>query len=97
MPDRQTLSAPPFGDALDDFAPRGGAGEAAAPRASETSRANDAVSRFPTREPSSDGQLNLKGPQHVLDRFRAMCKADRRAYSDMLEIVMDRFEDPGRG
>ena len=62
-------------------------------RATDTRRAIDAVSRFPSREASADGQLNLKGPRHVLDRFRAMCKADRRAYYDMLEILMDRYED----
>jgi hypothetical protein len=61
----------------------------------DTRKAVDAVSRFPSREASSDGQLNLKGPQHVLDRFKAMCKSDRRAYYDMLEILMDRYE--GRG
>jgi hypothetical protein len=63
--------------------------------AADTRKAVDAVSRFPSREASSDGQLNLKGPQHVLDRFKAMCKSDRRAYYDMLEILMDRYE--GRG
>jgi hypothetical protein len=52
----------------------------------------DAVSQFPSREASADSQLNLKGPRPVLDRFRAMCKADRRAYYDMLEILMDHFE-----
>ncbi|WP_347100773.1 hypothetical protein [Sagittula stellata] len=62
------------------------------PSAAETRRAIDAVSRFPSREAATDGQLNLKGPRHVLDRFRAMCKADRRAYYDMLEILMDSFE-----
>jgi hypothetical protein len=58
----------------------------------DTRKAVDAVSRFPSREAPSDGQLNLKGPQHVLDRFKAMCKSDRRAYYDMLEILMDRYE-----
>ena len=62
------------------------------PRAADTRRAIDAVSQFPSREATRDGQLNLKGPQHVLDRFKAMCKADRRAYYDMLEILMDQFE-----
>ena len=62
------------------------------PSAAETRRAVDAVSQFPSREASSDGQLNLKGPRHVLDRFRKLCKDDRRAYYDMLEILMDRFE-----
>ncbi|WP_299939053.1 hypothetical protein [uncultured Pelagimonas sp.] len=99
MSEREALAIPAFDDDLDDFAPRAGAtvGQGAlapkhAPRAADTRKAVDAVSRFPSREASSDGQLNLKGPQHVLDRFKTMCKADRRAYYDMLEILMDRYE-----
>jgi hypothetical protein len=61
-------------------------------RSAETRRAVDAVSQFPSREATTDGQLNLKGPVHVLDRFKAMCKADRRSYYDMLTILMDHFE-----
>lgn len=70
--------------------------EAPAPRpvpsASETRRAVDAVSQFPSREASPDAQMNLKGPRHILDRFRKLCKDDRRAYYDMLEILMDSYE-----
>lgn len=92
MSDREALAMPQFDD-MDDFAPRQQS-RAATPRAGavETRKAVDAVSRFPSREASPDGQLNLKGPQHVLDRFKAMCKADRRAYYDMLEILMDRSD-----
>ena len=93
MSDREALAIPSFDDDLDDFAPRGGAGQGAPVRpAADARRSIDAVSQFPSREASADAQLNLKGPRHVLDRFRAMCKADRRAYYDMLEILMDRFE-----
>ena len=84
--DRETLSIPSFDD-MEDFAPRG-TGQGAA----DTRRAVDAVSTFPSREAASDGQLNLKGPRRVLDRFRAMCKADRRSYYDMLEILRDRYD-----
>ncbi len=101
MSEREALAIPAFDDDLDDFAPRGGSAArqvaqdpATSPRAADTRKAVDAVSRFPSREASSDGQLNLKGPQHVLDRFKTMCKADRRAYYDMLEILMNRYEDP---
>lgn len=94
MSDREALAMPQF-DEMDDFTPRpqGGAGGAATPRpaALEARKAVDAVSRFPSREASPDGQLNLKGPQHVLDRFKAMCKADRRAYYDMLEVLMNDY------
>ena len=108
MSEREALAMPTFDDDLDDFAPRGalpvklpdGGGQGAAShvpnptnaRTAEARRAIDAVSQFPSREASSDGQLNLKGPQHVLDRFKAICKADRRAYYDMLTILMDRYE-----
>ena len=61
-------------------------------RTVDTRRAVDAVSGFPSREAASDGQLNLKGPRHVLDRFKAMCKSDRRACYDTLESLMDNYE-----
>ena len=94
MSDREALAIPTFEDDLDDFAPRGRAGQGAPTTVppADTRRTVDAVSQFPSREASPDAQLNLKGPRHVLDRFRAMCKADRRAYYDMLEILMDAYE-----
>ena len=95
MAGREELSIPGFDDDLDDFAPRrsGGADVAQSmPSASEVRRSVDAVSQFPTRDPAQIVQLNLKGPRPIFDRFRAMCKADRRAYYDMLEILMDAYE-----
>lgn len=91
MSNRETLSMPSFSEGLDDFAPRG-AGQGVAPPAANARRSVDAVSQFPSREATADAQLNLKGPRPVLDRFRAMCKDDRRTYYDMLEILMDHFE-----
>mgnify|MGYP000324226222 CR=1 FL=1 len=88
--DREALSIPDFDDELDDFEPRKPKGQG---RASPDARAIDAVSAFPSRESSPDGQLNLKGPRHILERFKAMCKADRRPYYDMLEILMDAHEN----
>lgn len=49
-------------------------------------------SRWPSREPIVDGQLSIKGPLNTIHRFKAMCKADRRTYADMLEILMNSFE-----
>ena len=95
MANREALVIPSFDDTLDDFAPReaaGQGGEVAITSSTDRRRTVDAVSQFPSREASADAQLNLKGPRHVLDRFRAMCKSDRRAYYDMLEILMDHFE-----
>lgn len=102
MSSRETLAMPPLddvSDALDDFAPRGAGQGAQAPSVVapfEARRSIDAVSQFPSREAIADTQLNLKGPRPILDRFRAMCKADRRAYYDMLEILMDSFEKAPR-
>lgn len=106
--DREALSMPAFDEMDDFAprnaapakpppAPEGQEGRAPIrpapiPPASETRRAVDAVSHFPSREASSDGQLNLKGPREVLDRFRKLCKDDRRAYYDMLTILMDSYE-----
>lgn len=74
-------------DDLNDFEPK------VATRPQETvKRSVDSVSGFPSREASEDGQLNMKGRNSVLNRFKAMCKDDRRSYVDMLEILMDRFE-----
>lgn len=89
--DRTALTMPSFDDPtdqLDDFAPRSPVGQGG----TTTAKAVDAVSSFPSREAAPDGQLNLKGPRPILDRFKAMCKADRRAYYDMLEILMDTYE-----
>lgn len=93
MSDREALSIPSFDDDLDDFAPR-----SSTPKPSAGARkAVDEVSQFPSREAPADAQLNLKGPRPVLDRFRALCKADRRSYYDMLEQLMDHYEGRAGG
>lgn len=88
--DRQSLAMPNLdsGDSLDDFAPRPAAG----PAIPEMRKAIDQASSFPSREAGTDAQLNLKGPRHILERFKVLCKSDRRPYYDMLEILMDNFE-----
>lgn len=91
MAGRESLSIPELDDDLDDFAPRGRAGQGASPPPAAR-KAIDAVSHFPSREAPADAQLNLKGPREVLDRFKALCKADRRTYADMLGILMDRYD-----
>ena len=74
-------------DDLSDFEPK------ATPKTQDTvKRSVDSVSGFPSREASDDGQLNMKGRKTILNRFKVMCKDDRRSYVDMLEILMDRFE-----
>lgn len=48
--------------------------------------------RWPSREPVVDGQISIKGPLATIRRFKALCKADRRTYAEMLSILMDHFE-----
>lgn len=50
---------------------------------------------WPSREVPSivpQGQISIKGPAHIIDRFKYLCESDRRKYFDMLEILMDNFE-----
>ena len=44
--------------------------------------------RWPSREPIRDGQISIKAPLDVIERFRRLCKDDRRTYTDMLSILM---------
>lgn len=55
-------------------------------------RTGGATERWPSREPLRDGQISIKAPLDVLDRFKRICKDDRRTYADMLRILMDRYE-----
>lgn len=75
-------------DDLSDFEPKPASSSHEALK-----RSVDSISSFPSRESSEDGQLNMKGRKVVLNRFKAMCKEDRRSYVDMLEILMNRFEE----
>lgn len=80
-------------EGLDDFAPK-------KPKkpATDVRQAVDKVSSFPSREATTEGQMNIKAPDgRVLERFKAMCKQDRRKYYDMLEILMDSYEAKGQG
>ena len=58
-----------------------------------TSQGDITPVRWPSREPVRDGQVSIKAPLDVIERFRAMCRDDRRTYADMLGILMDRFEE----
>jgi hypothetical protein len=58
-------------------------------------RAGDLSARWPSREPVRDGQISIKAPLDVIDRFKRICKDDRRTYADMLGILMDRYESKG--
>ncbi len=104
--DREALDIPAF-DSLDDFdtpktrtaKPTPAAPDKPIPTRAPTAmigRARQAIDRassFPSREAPDEGQLNMRGPNAVLDRFKALCKADRRKYADMLEILMDLYDE----
>lgn len=87
MTDRKSLD---FGD-LDDFKPRSKA-ETSNPRVPIAMKAVDRVAGFPSREAPYEGQLNIKAPTEVLERFKAMAKAERYKYGDFLEILMNAYE-----
>jgi len=55
-------------------------------------RAVDRVAAFPSREAVDDSQMNIKAPTAVLDRFRAMAKAERYRHGEFLEILMNAYE-----
>lgn len=56
-------------------------------------RSEERAARWPSREPVMDGQISIKAPLSTLDRFKRICKDDRRTYADMLRILMDRYEE----
>ena len=55
-------------------------------------RQAESLDRWPSREPVRDGQISIKAPLEVIERFRKLCKDDRRTYADMLSILMDAYE-----
>ena len=55
-------------------------------------RAGSLTERWPSREPVRDGQISIKAPLDVIERFKRICKEDRRTYADMLGILMDQYE-----
>ena len=72
---------------LEDFKPRK---PTTAKRPTQKAVAD--VTSFPSREAADDDQLNIKGPKAVLDRFRALRKSERYKYADLLEFMMDTYE-----
>lgn len=60
------------------------------------SSASPELVRWPSREPIQDGQISIKAPIDVIERFRTLCRDDRRTYADMLAILMDAFSSRER-
>ena len=86
--DRTTFEIPNLDDELEDFSPR-------TPHKGNTIKREqiDEVASFPSREPNNEGQLNIKGPSKVLDRFRALRKSERYPYVELLDMMMDAYEN----
>ena len=42
---------------------------------------------------SLEAQVSIRGPGHIIERFKKLCKEDRRSYYDMLEMMMDKWEE----
>ena len=52
---------------------------------------------FPSRE-AGDSQMNIKGPEELLDRFRQIVKRDGLRASGLLQRALDAYErEQGRG
>jgi hypothetical protein len=64
----------------------------AGPDRAEAAPESAKVERWPSREALVEGQINIKGPLSTIRRFKALCKADRRTYADMLDILMTELE-----
>lgn len=47
------------------------------------------VRRWPRRNPQEVVQMSLRMPVETYDRFRALCKRERRTNGDMLRILME--------
>ncbi|WP_085897646.1 hypothetical protein [Limimaricola soesokkakensis] len=67
-------------------------------RQEETSATGPAAqpARWPSRQEIRDGQISIKAPLDTIERFKLLCKSDRRTYADMLDILMTHFEGQGR-
>ncbi|ESQ79268.1 hypothetical protein [Asticcacaulis sp. YBE204] len=79
-------------DDLSDFDAPASIPSTPKPSTVATRKAIDKVAAFPSREASTDSQMNVKGPEHVLERFRAMAKAERYRLGEFIEILMDEYE-----
>lgn len=42
---------------------------------------------------SLEAQVSIRGPGHIIERFKKLCKDDRRCYYDMLKMMMDKWEE----
>ena len=97
--DPEVPQSVPVQPSLSSFKPRGAGQGAPAPAMRE---AIDQATEYPSREAPDpiavpqaiavqpvEGQLNIRAPLEIIDRFRRLCGEDRRTYAEMLRILMD--------
>lgn len=89
--ERKPIDFGNLGD-LDEFEPKPTKPEKGRASPAAAKKAIDQVAAFPSRETSDEGQMNVRAPEAVLSRFRAMAKADRYTLGAFLEILMDQYE-----
>jgi len=89
--ERKPIDFGGLGD-LDEFQPKPAKPERARATPAATKKAVDQITAFPSRESGDEGQMNVRAPEAVLARFRAMAKADRYTLGAFLEILMDAYE-----
>lgn len=49
------------------------------------------VRRWPRRNPNEVVQMSLRMPAETYQRFRALCKQERRTNGDMLRVLMEGY------
>lgn len=87
-----------FDKLVEDFGDDKAPNDALASRGDRMGMAADAQDRWPSREPvqpreqTQIAQISIRGPSHIIERFKRICADDRRHYYDMLEIMMNHFE-----
>lgn len=51
--------------------------------------ADERAARWSRREPNPTVQMSIRMPVETYDRFRALCKKERRTNGDMLRVLME--------
>lgn len=68
-----------------------------APKEREKAQRVASAPHFPSRE-AGDSQMNIKGPEELLNRFRQIVKRDGLRASGLLQRALDAYErEQGRG
>lgn len=63
------------------------------PRQDETMPVSGWQRRDAPEEGDREGQFTIRAKLSSIERFRKMCREDRRTYAAMLEILMDKYDE----